>query len=236
MSDHPSRSTIDDLAEDVLPSAGCTPPDAAIPSPAMLGVWQGVAGGTGSKTVRDGGRLPPIAPGRTAVGSDGPPRPRAMSLIGATPATVKVGNVEATPTLRGNARQDDARLANRRADQIHAAQTHEAPVHVTQIHESKQVHLEFVGVFVDPHEHRWADNRRCGARFHHGFCCVRVRVIGLRRYGARFFDRYVHSRMPLVPTPARLKLLHVCNQCHSSRGFVPLTGWHRKLRPNTEGP
>jgi hypothetical protein len=49
-----------------------------------------------------------------------------------------------------------------------------------------------------------------------------------------FFDRDLHSMMmPLVPTPARLK--HACDQWHSSRAFTPLTGWHCKLRPNTEG-
>jgi hypothetical protein len=31
------------------------------------------------------------------------------------------------------------------------------------------------------------------------------------------FDRNLHSMMPLVPTPARLKLLHAYNQWHSSR-------------------
>ena len=36
-------------------------------------------------------------------------------------------------------------------------------------------------------------------------------------YGARSFDRDSHSRMSLAPTPARLKLLHVCVQWHSSR-------------------
>jgi hypothetical protein len=30
-------------------------------------------------------------------------------------------------------------------------------------------------------------------------------------YGARVFDSNLHTRMPLVPTPARLKLLHVCD-------------------------
>jgi hypothetical protein len=51
-----------------------------------------------------------------------------------------------------------------------------------------------------------------------------------------FSDRKLHPRMPLVPTPARLKLLHACDQCHSSRVITPLTGWHCKLCPNTEGP
>jgi hypothetical protein len=41
--------------------------------------------------------------------------------------------------------------------------------------------------------------------------------------------------MPLVSTPARLKLLLACDQCHSSRALTPLTGWHRKLCSNTEG-
>jgi hypothetical protein len=34
---------------------------------------------------------------------------------------------------------------------------------------------------------------------------------------------------------ARLKLLHACDQWHSCWVFTPLTGWHCKLRPNTEG-
>ena len=32
-----------------------------------------------------------------------------------------------------------------------------------------------------------------------------------------FFGRKLHSRMPLVPTPARFKLLQACAQWHSSR-------------------
>jgi hypothetical protein len=50
-----------------------------------------------------------------------------------------------------------------------------------------------------------------------------------------FFGRNLHSRMPLVPTPARLKLLHACDQWHSSRKFTFLTSSHCELRPNTEG-
>ena len=55
-----------------------------------------------------------------------------------------------------------------------------------------------------------------------------------------FFARKLPSRMLLVFTPARLKLLLACEHCHSSRLFILLTGWlltgwHCKLRPNTEG-
>jgi aryl-alcohol dehydrogenase-like predicted oxidoreductase len=50
-----------------------------------------------------------------------------------------------------------------------------------------------------------------------------------------FFDRNSHSRMPVVPTPARLKLLQACDQWHSSQVSTFLTGSHCKLRPNTEG-
>jgi hypothetical protein len=32
-----------------------------------------------------------------------------------------------------------------------------------------------------------------------------------------------------------LEANHACDQWHSSRKFTPLTGWHCKLRPNTEG-
>jgi hypothetical protein len=38
------------------------------------------------------------------------------------------------------------------------------------------------------------------------------------------FDRNVHLRVPLLPMPARLKLLHACAQWYSSRVFTPLTG------------
>jgi hypothetical protein len=41
--------------------------------------------------------------------------------------------------------------------------------------------------------------------------------------------------MPLDPTHVRLKLLHACDQWHSSRVSTPLTGWHCKLRTNTAG-
>jgi hypothetical protein len=53
----------------------------------------------------------------------------------------------------------------------------------------------------------------------------------------RVFDGSLRSRMPLIPTPARLKLEHVCDQWHSSRVFTPLTctGRHSKLRRNTAG-
>jgi hypothetical protein len=41
-------------------------------------------------------------------------------------------------------------------------------------------------------------------------------------FGAvRVFDINLHSRMPLVHTPARLKLEHACDQWHSSRTFTP---------------
>jgi hypothetical protein len=50
-----------------------------------------------------------------------------------------------------------------------------------------------------------------------------------------FFDRNLHSTTPLVPTPARLKLVQACEQCHSSRVSTFLTSAHCKLRPNTEG-
>jgi hypothetical protein len=58
---------------------------------------------------------------------------------------------------------------------------------------------------------------RCPS-LHHGFClvasihnCASLLVL------CPFFGRILHSRMPLVHTPARLKLLHACGQCHSSR-------------------
>jgi hypothetical protein len=53
-------------------------------------------------------------------------------------------------------------------------------------------------------------------------------------YGALFFDRNPYSRMPLVPTPARLKLSHACDQYHSSRASTSYR-YHCNPRPNTEG-
>jgi hypothetical protein len=53
---------------------------------------------------------------------------------------------------------------------------------------------------------------------------------------ARVFDRNLHSMMLLSFTPLLLlKRCHACDQCHSSLVFTPLTGWHCKFRPNTEG-
>jgi hypothetical protein len=46
------------------------------------------------------------------------------------------------------------------------------------------------------------------------------------RVWCTFLDRNPHSRMPLVPTPARFKLLHACGQWHSSRVFTHFTGCH----------
>jgi hypothetical protein len=50
-----------------------------------------------------------------------------------------------------------------------------------------------------------------------------------------FTDRKLHSRMPLDPTHVRLKVLHACDQWHSSRESTALTGWHCKFRPRTVG-
>jgi hypothetical protein len=72
-------------------------------------------------------------------------------------------------------------------------------------------------------------------RLHPGFCRVRVSpTCGSVR--CAFFDRNLHSRMPLSFTLLlRLKRCHACDQWHSSRAPTPLTGWHCKLRPATEG-
>jgi hypothetical protein len=59
--------------------------------------------------------------------------------------------------------------------------------------------------------------------------------LGVEAVRCVFFGRNLHSRMPLVPTPARLKLLQACDQWHSSRMSNFLTGSHSKLRPNTKG-
>jgi hypothetical protein len=56
---------------------------------------------------------------------------------------------------------------------------------------------------------------------------VEVPTTGAMNVKARcaFFGRNLHSRMPLDPRPLllRLKLLHACEQWHSSRVFTPLT-------------
>jgi hypothetical protein len=48
-------------------------------------------------------------------------------------------------------------------------------------------------------------------------------IVGDASARCAFFDRNLHSRMPLDPTHVRLKLLHVCDQWHSSRVSTPLT-------------
>jgi hypothetical protein len=53
-------------------------------------------------------------------------------------------------------------------------------------------------------------------------------------YGARFRQKPTLEDA-IGPTPARLKLLQACDQCHSSRVSTPRTGSHYKLRPITEG-
>jgi hypothetical protein len=64
------------------------------------------------------------------------------------------------------------------------------------------------------------------------YCCVLLLV-----YGARFRQKSTLADAigSLDHTHVRLKLLHVCDQWHSSRKFTPLTGWHGKLCRNTEG-
>jgi hypothetical protein len=52
----------------------------------------------------------------------------------------------------------------------------------------------------------------------------------------RVFDRNSHSKTPLSFMPLlRLNILHAFEQWHSSRMFTPVTCWHCKLHPNTEG-
>jgi hypothetical protein len=62
-------------------------------------------------------------------------------------------------------------------------------------------------------------------------------VAGINRSGLvrrAVFDRNLHSRMPLVPTPARVK-----RACMRPMAFLSgvhfLTGSHWKLDPNTKG-
>jgi aconitase B len=50
-----------------------------------------------------------------------------------------------------------------------------------------------------------------------------------------FSDRNLHSRMPLDATHVRLKLLHACDQWHSSRKFTFLPVATVNCVANTEG-
>jgi hypothetical protein len=70
---------------------------------------------------------------------------------------------------------------------------------------------------------------------HHGFCRVRVRVIGLRLlHGAYFRQQFTLENA--IDFPRLLdRSEHTCDQWHPSRVFTPLTGGHCKLRQNTEG-
>jgi hypothetical protein len=64
---------------------------------------------------------------------------------------------------------------------------------------------------------------------------VRIYYMGGDGCGARFSTDILHSRMPLVPTPARLKLLQACDQWYSSRVSTASYRCHRKFCPNSEG-
>jgi hypothetical protein len=63
------------------------------------------------------------------------------------------------------------------------------------------------------------------------------RKSGARRLSVRcaFFGIHLHSRMPLVSMPARLKLLHASDQWHSSQVSTASYRCHCKLCSNTEG-
>jgi hypothetical protein len=50
-----------------------------------------------------------------------------------------------------------------------------------------------------------------------------------------FFVRILHTRMPLDPTHVRLKLIHACDQWHSSRESTASYRYYHKLCRNTEG-
>jgi hypothetical protein len=56
-----------------------------------------------------------------------------------------------------------------------------------------------------------------------------------RKARCAVFDRHLHPRMPLVPTPARWKLLHAWDPMAFLSGVHFLTGSHCKLCPTTEG-
>jgi hypothetical protein len=55
-------------------------------------------------------------------------------------------------------------------------------------------------------------------------------------YGTvRVFRKKIYLEDAIGSHACSLEALHACDQWHSSRVFTPLTGWHCKLRPNTEG-
>jgi hypothetical protein len=58
---------------------------------------------------------------------------------------------------------------------------------------------------------------------------------GLARHGARFLTEIYTRGCHWFHTPVRLKLLHACDQWHSSRVSTFLTSSHCKSRPNAEG-
>jgi hypothetical protein len=64
------------------------------------------------------------------------------------------------------------------------------------------------------------------------FHCCQQLAICVR---CSFSDGCLHSRKPLVPTHVRFKRCHAFNHSSFLSKFHSLTGWHGKLRPNTEG-
>jgi hypothetical protein len=81
----------------------------------------------------------------------------------------------------------------------------------------------------------WATKVRCASSFSISQHHIATNADWATKVRCASSDRSVHSRIPLVPMPARLKLLHACDHWHSSRMFTPYTGRHCKFRPNTEG-
>jgi hypothetical protein len=83
------------------------------------------------------------------------------------------------------------------------------------------------------------NNVRCSSLSSSHASLATMSRYGLTNVWCSFFGRNLHSRMPLYFTPLlRLKLLHACDQWHSSLVLecsLPLTSWHCKFNPNTEG-
>jgi hypothetical protein len=76
---------------------------------------------------------------------------------------------------------------------------------------------------------------RC-LRFHPEFCCIRVRVIGLRLlYSARFSTESYTRGCHWIPRLCSLEALACVWPMAFLSGVHCLTGWHCKFRPNTEG-
>lgn len=112
-----------------------------------------------------------------------------MSVVGSLARTGR--GVQATdPALRGNARANETHMELRRAGQLSAARGEERvdpwKTAISLQHGSNVSRIEYVGLYLDPHDHRWTDNRRA----------VRGLVRNLEQLQLWLHNKHVQNKVP----------------------------------------